>query len=228
MKRSQINRAIARAEAVIAEKNFLLPPFARFLPEDWTDKTEEYNEIRENMLGWDVTDHGTGEFEKWGLVLFTIRNGNQKNKAYPKPYAEKLLVLEEGQYCPCHFHWRKMEDIINRGGGNLMIQIHNSTPDGALAPTAVIVSVDGRRCSVPSGGVIRLVPGESITLTPGMYHTFWPEEGCGPVMIGEVSQCNDDKNDNRFLKPLGRFPAIEEDEIPYRLLCTEYPAARPQ
>ena len=25
---------------------------------------------------------------------------------------------------------------------------------------------------------------------------------------------------------LGRFPAIEEDEPPYRLLCNEYPAAK--
>jgi D-lyxose ketol-isomerase len=25
---------------------------------------------------------------------------------------------------------------------------------------------------------------------------------------------------------MGRFPAIEEDEAPYRLLCNEYPAAK--
>ena len=32
--------------------------------------------------------------------------------------------------------------------------------------------------------------------------------------------------DNRFLNPLGRFPTIEEDEAPYRLLCNEYPPAK--
>ena len=48
----------------------------------------------------------------------------------------------------------------------------------------------------------------------------------GPVLLGEVSQCNDDACDNRFNPPMGRFPAIEEDEAPYRLLCTEYPAAK--
>jgi D-lyxose ketol-isomerase len=37
--------------------------------------------------------------------------------------------------------------------------------------------------------------------------------------------CNDDNTDNFFLEELGRFPAIEEDEPAYRLLCTEYPAA---
>ena len=38
--------------------------------------------------------------------------------------------------------------------------------------------------------------------------------------------CNDDEADNRFEKPVGRFPAIEEDELPYRLLCNEYPQPR--
>ena len=52
------------------------------------------------------------------------------------------------------------------------------------------------------------------------------EPGTGNVLLGEVSQCNDDSNDNRFNPPMGRFPAIEEDEAPYRLLCTEYPAAK--
>jgi len=37
--------------------------------------------------------------------------------------------------------------------------------------------------------------------------------------------CNDDNGDNRFYLPAGRFPEIEEDEPPYRLLCNEYPAA---
>ena len=52
------------------------------------------------------------------------------------------------------------------------------------------------------------------------------EPGSGAVLLGEVSQCNDDKSDNRFQPPVGRFPRIEEDEPPYRLLCSEYPPAR--
>lgn len=45
-------------------------------------------------------------------------------------------------------------------------------------------------------------------------------------LLGEVSQCNDDNTDNRFNPPVGRFPEIEEDEPPYRLLCNEYPKAK--
>jgi ABC-type sugar transport system, auxiliary component len=43
------------------------------------------------------------------------------------------------------------------------------------------------------------------------------------VLIGEVSQTNDDNTDNRFYEPLTRFSSVEEDEAPYRLLCNEYP-----
>ena len=71
-----------------------------------------------------------------------------------------------------------------------------------------------------------LTPGESIHVQQRLYHDFSVEEGTGAVLLGEVSQCNDDNTDNRFNPPAGRFPEIEEDEEPYRLLCNEYPAAK--
>ena len=151
---------------------------------------------------------------------------NQNNPAYTKPYAEKLLISQEGQVCPMHFHWKKMEDIINRGGGTLMMQLYNSTPEEELdLLNPVHVVSDGVALTVPAGTVLELQPGQSVTLTHGMYHAFWAKEGSGAVLIGEVSQCNDDNTDNRFLEPMGRFPQIEEDEPPLRLLCTEYPSA---
>jgi D-lyxose ketol-isomerase len=42
------------------------------------------------------------------------------------------------------------------------------------------------------------------------------------VLVGEVSLVNDDNIDNRFFDPVGRFPAIEEDEPPLYLLCNDY------
>lgn len=57
------------------------------------------------MLGWDLTDFGFGDFNKCGLILFTIRNGNfMKDK---KPYAEKIMIVEELQETPMHFHWSR-------------------------------------------------------------------------------------------------------------------------
>ncbi|MCF2661560.1 D-lyxose/D-mannose family sugar isomerase [Pseudoflavonifractor phocaeensis] len=226
MKRSQINSAIRRMEHLAKQNGFVLPPFCRWTPADWTGKGHEYDEIRDNMLGWDVTDYGLGEFEKTGFTLITLRNGNVKQPdRYPKPYAEKLLMLEEGQYSPMHFHWHKMEDIINRGGGSILIRVYNAAPDETFADTNVRVCKDGCSYWVEAGSQVRLDPGESITIYPYLYHDFEVVPGTGPVLLGEVSMCNDDQNDNRFYQPMGRFPEIDEDEPPYRLLCTEYPPA---
>lgn len=223
MKRSEINKAIKGALEMFEEYKIALPDFVNWTPEEWAKKGDETQEIRDNMLGWDVTDYGGGEFDKLGLLLITIRNGNNKYpKKYPKPYAEKLMIVKEEQITPMHFHWNKMEDIINRGGGNLMIKLYNSTKDEELDTTDVEVSIDGVKHVFPAGHVVKLTPGQSITLTQGLYHRFWGEKGCGTVLVAEVSMCNDDNTDNRFYDKVGRFPKIEEDEKPIRLLCNEY------
>lgn len=226
MKRSEINKIMQDAKEFLEEMKWKLPPFAYWTPEEWETKGEEYNEIRDNMLGWDITDFGFGDFHKIGLFMFTIRNGNFSDEKYIKPYAEKLLIVEEEQVTPYHFHWSKMEDIINRGGGNLMVKVYNSTEDEQFADTDVTVMVDGRWYTVPAGSVIRITPGESITLPSGQYHSFWGEKGCGKVLLGEVSKVNDDRVDNNFLEPVGRFPDIEEDEPALYLLGNEYPVAK--
>ena len=228
MKRSEINAALKEMEEMIKAYRFSLPPFCHFTPEEWEEKGHDYDEVRDNMLGWDITDYGMGNFDKMGFSLITIRNGNLKMKdKYPKTYAEKLLYIRDGQYSPMHFHWSKAEDIINRGGGNVLIRVYNSTPEGDLdREKDVEVHVDGQTRVVPAGSQVRLTPGESISIYPYLYHDFEVEKGTGAVLLGEVSQCNDDNTDNRFYEQLGRFPTIEEDEPPYRLLCNEYPAAK--
>ena len=222
MKRSEINRAIHMMEDLAKENGFCLPPFCSWTPKEWESKGHEYDEIRDNMLGWDITDYGCGDWEKVGFALITLRNGNQNNPKYKKVYAEKLLMLKEGQHSPMHFHWNKSEDIINRGGGTLLIHVYNDDGEGGLAQTDVLVNSDGRSYYVPAGTAVELNPGESITLWPHQYHDFDVLSGSGDVLIGEVSMCNDDNTDNRFYEGVGRFPEIEEE--PYRLLCFEYPA----
>lgn len=224
MKRSEINRALREMEEMVQKCGVPLPPFCGFTPEKWAELGHEYDEVRDNLLGWDITDYGLGRFDAVGFSLITLRNGNVTLPGrHPKPYAEKLLYLKEGQTAPMHFHWSKMEDIINRGGGNVLIRVYNSTAEGAFGESDVTVHCDGRSFSVPAGTQIKLRPGESMTVHPYLYHDF--EAETGPVLLGEVSMCNDDENDNRFYEPVGRFPTIEEDEAPYRLLCIEYPKA---
>ena len=225
MKRSEINALIDEAVGFCRTQNFRLPPFAFWTPAAWKTKGHECDEIRRNMLGWDVTDFGQGRFRDIGLVVFTLRNGRAGDDRDPKTYAEKLLIVEEGQVTPMHFHWSKVEDIIVRAGGNLLVQLHDATPDDALADAPVEVPTDGVRRTVPAGETLRLVPGESVTLTTRLYHTFWAEPGSGKTLLGEVSKVNDDTRDNRFLEPTARFPEIEEDEPPRHWLCNEYPPA---
>jgi len=222
MKRSEINRIMRSADEFIRSRGFYLPPFAYWTHEDWQAKGPEVAEIVENNLGWDITDFGQGDFYRFGLFLFTIRNGNLKTAKDGKSYAEKLMIVETGQITPMHFHWSKAEDIINRGGGNLAIQLYNSTADELLdRESTVYVSTDGVTRTLLPGSIVRLSPGESITLTRGLYHKFWAEEE--RTLVGEVSSVNDDTVDNRFYEQIGRFPNIEDDEPPLYLLVGDYP-----
>ena len=130
MKRSEINAALRELEAMCKKYSCFLPPFCHFTPDEWKTKGHEYDEIRDCMLGWDITDFGLGDFDKFGFSLITIRNGcRTQPEKYPKVYAEKLLYLKEGQMAANHFHWYKTEDIINRGGGNCLIRVYNSLPN---------------------------------------------------------------------------------------------------
>jgi D-lyxose ketol-isomerase len=223
MKRSEINAIIRDIDDFIRQHQFHLPPFAHWTPEQWVRKGPEASEIAMHNLGWDITDFGRGDFQNFGLSLFTIRNGNplNLNACSGKVYAEKLLIVDNNQHNPLHFHWQKTEDIINRGGGTLLIQLYKSTADEGVDNVSEIkVSTDGVERTVSAGGIVKLTPGESITLPTGLYHKFWTEDG--RVLIGEVSMVNDDHSDNKFTEPLGRFPTIEEDEPPLYLLCGDY------
>lgn len=220
MKRSEINDLIREALDFFDSMNFKLPPWAYWSPDDWKKNRENCEEIFKNQLGWDLTDFGSDDFPAAGLLLFTIRNGNLKFDQ--KPYAEKIMIVGEGQVTPMHFHWSKMEDIINRGGGNLMMKLYNSDDNEEFTDQPFEVSMDGIRKILNPGSTVRLTPGESITLYQGLYHKFYGETGKGKVMVGEVSAVNDDHTDNRFHDELGRFPEIEEDEPPVHLLVGDY------
>lgn len=223
MKRSELNTIIQEAIHFVEERGLCLPGFAVWTPEKWKHIGAESREIVDNMLGWDISDFGSGDFEKIGLLIFTFRNGNYNQpEVYPKTYCEKLLLVGDGQELPFHFHWKKMEDIINRGGGNLLIQLYNSDTREDFADTPVTVTMDGTKVTVPAGGYVTLHPGESITLMPGQYHRWIGEKGTGKIMLFEVSTTNDDTTDNRFHTANGRIPDIEDDVEPEYLLFKDY------
>lgn len=225
MKRSEINSAIIWAEELCKKHSITLPPFANFK----ADKAEFSKDGRENivktMLGWDVSDFGTNDFETCGAVLFTVRNGDVYDSKIGTPYAEKYIFLKDGkeQEIPLHYHINKTEDIINRAGGVLCVQLYCEAKEGGLdLESPVTVYMDGERHTVKAGEIIEIYPGASITLTPYMFHRFYAKTGGGDLLVGEVSKVNDDNKDNIFAYPQERFCEIEEDEEPYRLLVNEY------
>jgi D-lyxose ketol-isomerase len=222
MKRSEINQIIHQAEQFVGAQGFHLPRFAHWNTTDWHDKGPEIDEITENKLGWDVTDFGLGDYANKGVLLFTIRNGTlaQLTRGMGKVYCEKILVCQPNQLVLHHYHKSKTEDIINRGGGRLEILLQQANENGHFNENDLSISLDGVRTTVKAGGIVILEPGDSITLEPFQSHQFRALDSA--VLVGEVSTVNDDANDNFFMEPVGRFPKIEEDEAPYRLLCTEY------
>lgn len=225
MKRSRINEIIREADAFIRSFGYIMPPFAYWSPEQLkTHIKSDSAMIRDHALGWDITDYGQGKFDDLGLFLFTVRNGSAANvsKGMGMLYAEKIMISRHNQISPMHRHIRKTEDIINKGGATLALELFKSAADGTIDPSAeVAVRTDGRLRKLAAGSVLKLAPGESVTLEPDCWHAFWGEGG--DVLIGEVSNVNDDRTDNIFRDPIGRFAQVEEDEAPLHLLVSDYP-----
>ena len=224
MKRSRINQIMSEADQMIRAFGFTLPPFAYWSPDRFRANRDSAARIITARMGWDITDYGQGEFDRLGLFLFTLRNGSLQDlrRGGGMCYAEKLLVSRQDQLAPSHTHVVKAEDIINRGGATLAVRLNGSNPDGSFSETACgTVLCDGVPRPYRGGDVLKLAPGESVTLMPGDWHAFWGEGG--DVLIGEVSTVNDDMTDNIFRSPkIGRFSRIEEDEAPTHLLVSDY------
>ncbi len=233
LKRSDINKSIDLAQKVIEHFGVHLPFFAFWNPEQWLAAGSEYDEIRKCMLGWDVTDFGSNDFNNTGRILFTLRNGKLNNKSYPKEYAEKLLIDPEHQRAPAHFHRSKREDIICRRGGNILVQLTKADENDKPSPNKFSIQKDGRTLQLSPGDIVRLKPGESVNIPPRTIHQFWGEEGTGYKIEGvgftlssEISSVCDDWDDNIFMNAnVVRFPVIEEDEQVAYYLCHEYPPA---
>lgn len=223
MKRSEINALLEDAGEMFKRHGFNLPPFAHWSPTDFSAHQSRAAHLIQSRCGWDVTDYGAGRFAELGLVLFTLRNGvlSDLNAGRGMCYAEKLLISRQDQRSPMHTHSVKAEDIINRGGGTLVVELFGSDAEGHLDQHGGgNVMCDGIWVPFKAGEKRKIAPGESITLRPGDWHAFWAEGA--DVLIGEVSTVNDDETDNIFHESMTRFSQIAEDAAPARLLVSDY------
>ena len=224
MKRSTVNEILRDAHAYIRSFGCQLPPFAYWHPDELAEQVSNGAQmVRDRALGWDITDFGLGRFDEIGLVLFTERNGSADNVRTGRGmlYGEKIMISRDQQRCPMHRHIHKTEDIINRGGATLALELFKAAEDGSVDEAAPVpVISDGRSTLFDAGELLRLASGESVTLEPDTWHAFWGEGG--RVLIGEVSNVNDDRTDNIFRDKIGRFAAIEEDEPALHMLVSDY------
>jgi D-lyxose ketol-isomerase len=221
MLRSAIDGTIDAARSFAAQSGFALPEFAAWSRDEWLGQVDRPGPTLSRGLGWDVTDFGRGDFARYGLCLCTIRNGrvSEGDRNTAQTYAEKFMVVEIGQETPFHLHPRKTEDIINRGGGVLRVEVHPADGNN-LGTGETTTLVDGIETRVAAGEGILIRPGQSIQIPSGAFHRFWAEGE--RVLGGEVSAVNDDANDNVFLEQFPRYAAIEEDAPARYLLVGEY------
>jgi hypothetical protein len=223
MKRSRINDIIAEADDIIRHHGFHLPPFAYWSPDQFKANKDAASAVIAARCGWDITDYGAGRYDDMGLFLFTLRNGRLADlqRGGGMCYAEKLLISKQDQLSPMHTHVLKAEDIINRGGATMIVELFGSDDHGNFAQDkGGTVFCDGIRREFAAGEKLKFAPGESVTLMPGDWHAFWGEGG--DVLIGEVSTVNDDETDNIFREPIGRFANITEDVDPKHLMVSDY------
>src|SRR5690606_37206780 len=159
VKRSEINEIIRESDSFIRSFGYILPPFAYWSAEEMKERTaNDARAIRDARLGWDITDYGQGNFADLGLFLFTVRNGNAADlkRGTGMLYAEKIMISRKNQLSPMHRHVVKAEDIINRGGGTLVLELFNSAPDGSVDEERdVTVAVYGRMVTQKAGAHLK-------------------------------------------------------------------------
>ena len=83
-----------------------------------------------------------------------------------------------------HTHLIKAEDIINRGGATLVVEVFGFDAEGGFAEDqGGTVFCDGLSRDFAPGEKRRLAPGESVNLMPGDWHAFFLGGGAD-VLIG--------------------------------------------
>jgi D-lyxose ketol-isomerase len=211
MKRSFVDSRIAAMLAMCERHGARLPSFAHWGEHDYSADPSAARRILDGGLGWNVVEFKPGGFAQSGLSVFTLRmgDGRQLSHGRGRLYAEKVLLAEDGQRTPHHYHIVKTEDIVNRGGARFVVELFKVDRAGTPLKERFRALKDVKILELEPGAKVVLEPGESLTLDPFVAHAFWAEGGA--TLAGEVSLAHDDRADNLFLPPLAASSPIEED-----------------
>jgi putative MATE family efflux protein len=186
----------------------------------WTP--DQFKARIDARCGWDITDYGQGRFDEMGLFLFTLRNGRLADlqRGGGMCYAEKLLISGRTSCRPMHTHVIKAEDIINRGGATLVVELYGSDDKGASPPTRAAWSVRRDRARPMARREAEARPGRKRHADAGRLARLL---GRGRRRADRRGLDRQRRRDRQHLRePIGRFAEIEEDEAPTHLLVSDY------
>ncbi len=192
MKRSKINQIIEHADTMIREFGFTLPPFAYWSPDEFRANRGLAKAIITARCGWDITDYGLGDYDKMGLFLFTLRNGRLADLrgGGGMCYAEKLLIARDGQLSPMHTHVIKAEDIINRGGATLVVELFGSDSTGGFdGNKGGVVYCDGIARKFHAGEQIHIVQSTDGIMRLLSYYPAFRKDKMYSQITRKISDC---------------------------------------
>ena len=181
MLRSEINAAIERAKsATEATTVSICRAFAFWTPEHRKSKGAECDETGDCKLGWDITDFGAGR-----LRASRARRLHASQRTFDAPALSLAPLLRKSNdrrrgaanadaQTPV-----KQEDIIFRAGGDLAIEVYRVGADGRLGREDVALVLDCVSQRVLAGHRFVLEPGQSIQLTPDVFHEFYAGPAAG-------------------------------------------------
>ncbi len=230
MKRSQINNLIDRALNSFTATTFICRHGRSGTPTNGKPWVKKQTKLESTVWdGWSAILAAMISTKKDFCYLSCAMGFCKTTVLKQRSSTLKMFVVQPEQVTPWHFHWMKTEDLINRGGGRLEVELAWAADDEkSFDEREVRVQVDGITKIIPSGGKLILEPGESVTLPPKLCHQFCGHKGDKTVLAGEISSLNDDTKDNCFMgKTVDRTPIIE-DEAPRYSLTGEYTIGAPK
>lgn len=123
-------------------------------------------------------------YEKAPILIVQKLWGEERWMVNEPEYCMKLLVLKQGWRSSLHFHPKKKETLIVKDG-RCVLAMRRSEEEPFFQRV--------------------MVKGDSVTLQPGMQHTFWlPRNERYPCYLYEVSTHHDDEDVVR-LEPSGKM-----------------------
>jgi D-lyxose ketol-isomerase len=129
MKRSELNAILREGKQFLERMNFHLPVWAHWSPEDWANgrATSMTRSATTCSAGTSPTSASASTSARACCSSPSATATRASKHEYEiKPYCEKILICGDEQVTPTHFHWEKMEDIICRGGGELLLRLWNA------------------------------------------------------------------------------------------------------